>query len=98
MYLEYYPKKSEVKQYVKAYFPSNEKARHFAELCAVSEFFLLAKVLHSVCVKADFNPYYTDDYEKIRTEVERLYAQAVNVLSDGCRRLTESSEESSDGE
>ena len=78
MWLEYYPKKDEVKRYVKAYFPSNEKSKSFAELCKENEFFLSAKVENFVCVRIDFNPYYTDNLEQIINEVERLYAQAIN--------------------
>ena len=88
MFLEYFPKKDEVKQYVKAYFPSNEKAKNFAELCTGNNLFLLAEVMHSVCVRVNFNPFFTDDSEKIRDEIERLYAQAINA---------QSSEGSSDG-
>jgi len=81
MYLEYYPKKDEPKQYVKAYFPSNEKAKKFAELCTGNNLFLSGKMLHSVCVKVNFNPFFIDDLEKIREEIERLYAQASNAQS-----------------
>ena len=81
MYLEYFPKKDEVKQYVKAYFPSNNKAKNFAELCTGNNLFLSAEVFSVVCVRVNFNPFFIDDLEKIREEIERLYAQAINAQS-----------------
>lgn len=66
MYLEYYPKKGEIKKYVKAYFPSNDKAKNFAELCTRNN--LSAKVMHSVCVKVDFNSANTSQSSEVNDE------------------------------
>ena len=82
MYLEYYPKKDEPKQYVKAYFPSNEKAKKFAELCTGNNLFLSGKILHSVCVKVNFNPFFIDDLEKNIVAAKKAGLQTLWLTKD----------------